>query len=170
MREAEIENLAAHDIYAGNNLFGEAMLLRLALPDSWELAPGVSRPEVSATHERRNQAWVVSGRAWYVIYQTEKRWALELALYLHPARPQAGGGRQSGGQSSELTAIAGHPAQVGWKTRRRGLPWNRHDVTFLTVRYTCPLSERRIELELSGWCPRPGFEEVLQALQHLRCH
>lgn len=163
-REAKIETLEKHDIYAGNNIFGEALFLRLPLPPSWELAPGVSRPEVSATHERRSRSWVVSGSAWFVVHQPERRWALELALHLRPWRKSAA--QPEGGEIS----IAGHPARLAWRTRRRGLPWNRHDVTFMTIDFACPLSERRIQLEFSGWCPEIGFQEMLQAMRELSCH
>ncbi len=163
-REAVIENLVKHDVYAGNNLFGEALFLRLPLPETWQLAPGVSRPEVSATHERRNHTWVVSGRAWFVVHQPEQKWALELAMNLHPLSKRHA--QLAAGEAS----VAGHPASVSWHTRRRGLPWNRHDVTFMTLDFNCPLSERRIQLEFSGWCPQLGFQEMLQAMRQLSCH
>lgn len=163
-REAEIINLVKHDVYAGNNIFGETLFLRLPLPDTWQLAPGVSRPEVAATHERRSHTWVVSGRAWFVVYQPEYKWALELAMDLRPMSKRAA---ETGAGE---TSISGHPARVSWRTRRRGLPWNRHDVTFMTIDFNCPISERRIQLEFSGWCPEGGFQEMLQAMRELSCH
>lgn len=98
------------------------------------------------------------------MHQPQEKWALELALNLRPSGKAAA--QAEGGEIS----IAGHPARLGWRTRRRGLPWNRHDVTFMTIDFTCPLSERRIQLEFSGWCPERGFQEMLQAMRELSCH
>lgn len=157
-------NLARHDIYADNSLLGEALLFSLSLPQVWKLAPGVSRPEVSATHERVGKSWVVTGSGWYVVYQEEKRWVMELAAHIRPLK------KNSSPLSGETIWVASHPGQVKWCTKRRGLPWRRHDVTFMTVTFDCPTSERHLELEFSGWCPQDGFFEMLTALQHLRCH
>jgi hypothetical protein len=158
------QNLVTHDIYADNLLLGKSLLFTLSLPPEWQLAPGVSRPEVFATHERHNRKWVATGRAWYVVFDGERHWAFELAASIHPFpnSPRT--------PTSEPLSIAGHPAQLRWKKKRRGLPWQRHTVTFMTVDFDCPLSERHLQLELSGWCPAEGFQEILQALRHLGCH
>ena len=159
-----MEALVPHDILAGNILLGSAFFLQLNLPPAWQLAPGVSHPEVVAVHERRNKKWVVTGDGWYVVYHAEHGWALEFHIHARPPRP-----RQPNGAAQTVT-VNGHPATVTWKTRRRGLPWKRHDVTFMTVAFHCPYSERDLELEFSGWCPQQGFDEVLHALRALRCH
>lgn len=163
-REGTIPDLETHEIYASNFLMGESLICGLRLPPAWQLAPGVSRPEVVATHVRRDQKWVASGDAWYVVHDGERRWAMELAIRV---RPIVGFRRDQTGQG---VFVAGHPAQTLLKTRRRGLPWRRHDVTFMTVVFDCPHTERRFRLEFSGWCPRQGFEEMLAALRHFRCH
>jgi hypothetical protein len=73
-------------------------------------------------------------------------------------------------QENTLVSIGDHASQVTWKIRRRGLPWQRHTVIYMTVVFDCPLSERRIRLEFSGWCPQQGFDEILAAVRQLRCH
>lgn len=157
------ENLTRHDIFASNLILGESLFLSLHLPPGWELAPGVSRPEVVAAHERRNKRWVANGDAWYVVHDHERGWALELAIRIRtPIR--------SNGIPESAVSAGGHPASVNWKERRRGLPWRRHTVTFMTLAYGCPHTERRIELEFSGWCPYEGFREILSALEYVRCH
>lgn len=133
------------------------------MPEAWDIAPGVSRPEVNASHERRSVRWVVDGRFWYVVYQRERGWAMEVSGRIRPSgRPLPDKG--------ELVSVGGHPASVDWRTARRGLPWRRHEVRFMTVDFECVPSERRITLEFSGWCPEQGFREVLQALQGVKCH
>ena len=156
--------LVRHDLFAGNSLLGEAFYLRLNLPEHWQLAAGVSRPEVAATHQRKNKIWVAHGDAWYVIYDEQRHWAMELAVHVRGMR------KRNIKQPSDSIAVAGHTASVAWKTTRRGLPWNRHDVTFMTVGFECPSTDRRLELEFSGWCPRLGFEEMREAARNLNCH
>lgn len=70
----------------------------------------------------------------------------------------------------ERVSVGGHPATVRWKVQRRGLPWRRHDVTYMTVEFECLPSERNIVLEFSGWCPQEGFRQILRALYNLECH
>ncbi len=153
-----------HKITIGNAVFGKARLLDIGLPEGWQLAPGVSHPEVMATHTRAGHMWVVAGNAWYVVYRPDEGWALEVAIHIRAASDK-----------DSLPAprqhwVQGHPAAVTWKTRRRGLPWRRHDVTFMTLTFLCPRTERRIVLEFSGWCPPDGFQQILEATQYWHCH
>jgi hypothetical protein len=157
-------DLVSHKIFAENLLLGESLFLTLKLPPNWELAPGVSRPEIHATHDRRSKKWVASGNAWYVIYDTQQGWAMELAILTRPPRNRV---REI---ESETVSIGGHPASLRWKVTRRGLPWQRHTVTFMIVEFDCLDSERHVKLELSGWCPDKGFQEVLGSLKRLSCH
>jgi len=115
-------------------------------------------------HERENQKWVATGDAWYVVYHNETKWALELAVKI---RPLTGSNNKDVGQS---IAVNQHPGRISWTHKRRGLPWNRHTVTFMNVSFSCPQTERLIRLEFRGWCPREGFDEILQALEHIGCH
>lgn len=152
-----------HMIAANNIIFGNLRFLALDLPEPWELAPGVSRPEINSSHERRSVRWVANGDFWYVLFQRERGWALEVSGHLRPlGRPVP--------QAGESVSVGGHPGRVVWKQRRRGLPWQRHDVRFMRVDFECVASERKISLEFSGWCPEEGFREVLRSLQQLRCH
>lgn len=145
-------------------ILGKAKFFTLKLSSNWNLAPGVGRPEVVATHERANKKWVATGDAWYVIYHSETRWALELAAKVKPMA------NNQNGSTGDRIAVNHHPAYLTWKYKRRGLPWNRHTVTFMNIVFDCPKTERQIRLEFSGWCPAEGFEEILQALQQLDCH
>lgn len=165
IKEVLIDNLVTHEIFAGNLVLGPSKLIDLNLPDRWQLAPGVSRPEVNAVNRPdEDLAWVVNGNAWYVVYETEEGWALELALNIRP------GNEASFQPAGEPFSISGHPAEVSWKVRRRGLPWRRHDVTFMTVAFSCPQTERKFKLEFSGWCPAEGFTAIRDALRTMRCH
>jgi len=130
---------------------------------TWQLAPGVSRPEIAANHNRQNRSWVATGNAWYVVYEPEKHWALELAITIHPKTKTAE-------SSNQTVSVGKHIGNLQWKQKRRGLPWNRHEVTFMTISFDCHYTERNIKLEFSGWCPREGFEEILEALKFLGCH
>ncbi len=145
-------------------LLGKSLFFSLKLSPFWQLAPGVGRPEIVATHERSKNKWVVTGDAWYVVYHNENRWALELAVKIRPIP------NNQKGEPGEAISVNRHPGRISWKYKRRGLPWNRHTVTFMNVRFDCPKTERQIVLEFSGWCPPEGFEEILQALQHIGCH
>ncbi len=153
-----------HVIEAKNLVLGNPRFLTLPLPGTWDIAPGVSRPEINAIHERRSVRWVANGDFWYVVYQRERGWAMEMNGRVRPFA------RRKAKSSSEVVSIGGHPASVQWKMRRRGLPWRRHDVQFMTVEFECEPSERRITLEFSGWCPEEGFREVLGALRQVECH
>jgi hypothetical protein len=155
--------LVPHVIQASNVLLGPSRFFTLKLPAAWNLAPGVGHPEIMASHERRRVRWVASGSFWYVLFDGERRWAMEFACHIRPIsnRPLTTG--------TESTSVGGHPAQIRWRTARRGL-FKRHDVRFMTLEHDCPQSERRLTLEFSGWCPEEGFREVLDALQALECH
>lgn len=157
--------MVTHEIFARNLVLGNSKLIDLKLPDSWQLAPGVSRPEVNAVHHRDDDlAWVVNGDAWYVVYEVDKGWALELAVTIRP-------GKKAPFQPvGEPFSVSGHPAQLKWKVRRRGLPWRRHDVTYMTIEFNCPHTERGFKLEFSGWCPPEGFAVIRNALRSMRCH
>lgn len=157
-------NLVNHEIYAGNYLLGDSQFLTLNLPPEWQIAQGVSRPDIVANHERRNKMWVANGKGWYVVYDGERRWAMEMAISI-----------KSIPKTTHLTQVQsiflnGHTADINWKSRRRGLPWRRHDVKFMTVDFDCQYTDRHLQLEFSGWCPQEGFDEILEALTHLRCH
>jgi len=159
-------DLVRHDIAASNLLLGDSLFLSLGLPPGWELAPGVGRPEVIANHERGGKKWVASGRAWYVVFDAERRWAMELMLQVGALSRRWN--RAPVGEVTEVT-VHGHPATVRWREGRRGL-FRRHTITFLRVEFDCPVSERHLVVEFSGRCPREGFEEMLAAIPYLRCH
>jgi len=159
-----IAELVNHEIFAQNLILGESLFLILKLPPHWQLAPGVSRPEIHANHERRGRKWVATGSAWYVVYDGERNWALELQISSRPAR------NKSWNDIAESVSVGGHTARLRWKEKRRGLPWQRHTVRYMILDFECPQSEREMKLEFSGWCPEEGFQEVLQAVKQLRCH
>ena len=156
--------LVKHEIFAQNLILGESLFLILKLPPHWQLGPGLSHPEIHATHERRGRKWVATGSAWYVVYDGERNWAMELAISTRPAR------NKFSENPVEAVSISGHVARLQRKEKRRGLPWQRHTVKYMIVDFECLHSEREIKLELSGWCPEEGFQEVLQAITQLQCH
>ncbi len=157
-------NLVIHDISVSNLLLGEARLMRLLLPETWDIDRGLAPPDMSARHVRGGAPWMAAGQAWYVLYHKTHGWALELHVRISPK------GKTPPSDPAETLTIAGHTAYLTWHTRRRGLPWKRHDVTFMTVTWYCPQTERHLSLEFSGWCPRQGFEQIRASLEHLRCH
>lgn len=149
---------------------GRSLLFDLNLPPHWHLAPGVSRPEVNAIFRRNDEEkFVVSGNAWYVVYDGNRGWALEFAAQIRPlANNKVNAPMDT--PKGEVISVANHPAEISWKVRRRGLPWQRHDVKYMTVSFKCHHTERRLCLEFSGWCPQEGFEEILKSLRFLKCH
>lgn len=153
-----------HVFEAANPLMGSARFLTLRLGETWHVGRGVGHPEINASHERRSVRWVASGDFWYVLYDDDRGWAMEFhgTFRSIPSRRSKVG--------SEVAAVAGHPAHVEWRHRRRGLPWQRHDVHYMIVEYECPQSERSVRLEFSGWCPEEGFREILGSLTNLGCH
>jgi hypothetical protein len=164
LKEGTIDKLVRHDIYAGNTLLGDALFLTLNLPPEWQLTGGVGRPDIVASHERRGKTWVANGSGWYVVFDQQRRWALEVAIHIRQPR------KNKSPLPGEALYVNGHTAGITRKIERRGPPWRRHDVSFITVGFECPYSERHLELEFSGWCPAEGFQEIIQALSHLRCH
>jgi hypothetical protein len=153
-----------HVLKAANAIMGSATFLTLYLDPDWGLAPGVGHPEVTASHERSEIRWVANGDFWYVLHNRRHGWTMELRGRFRP------GGSGSLPREGETSSVGGHIASVRWHTRRRGLPWRRHDVRYMTVEYDCPTSERRILLEFSGWCEETGFRHALEALQAVKCH
>lgn len=159
-----LDELVNYDVYADNLILGKSLLFTLHLPKQWHLGRGVSHPEIIASHERRNRKWVASGNAWYVVYDSDRRWALEMAATIRPIPANYKT------PTGEPVSIGTHPAHLWWKEKRRGLPWQRHTVTFMTLDFDCFPSDRHIRLEFSGWCPPDGFQEILTALRKFRCH
>ncbi len=157
------DDLISHEIAASNILFGASRFLTLWLAPEWDLAPGVGRPEIIASHEINDIKWVSSGRAWYVIYNRETRWAMELRIDIgHPR------------QQKQLAVgvpmtVDGHEAIVRHWERGRGL-LRRRRITYVEVAYNCSRTERWIRLELSGRCGDEGFHALLELLPYLRCH
>jgi hypothetical protein len=155
-----------HDIATGNLVLGNMLFISLYLPPQWDLAPGVGRPEIIAGHERNHKKWVASGRAWYVIFDGERRWAMELDLRARFLPKKHGRTEKLPGGE---VIVHEHPATVRWRARQSGF-FHRHTTTILRVEFDCPASDRHLTVELSGRCPQEGFEEMLAAMSHWRCH
>jgi hypothetical protein len=156
--------LVKHEIGTRNILLGASYFLTLRLPPTWDLARGVGQPEVVATHQRGQQKWVASGKAWYVLQNAERNWAMELALEMGHPRV-----RLPSGPHTEPIQVDGHEAQLRRWQRSRGL-FRRWQVNYLEVAYNCPQSERYVRIELSSRCDRAAFEEVLATIPAWRCH
>jgi hypothetical protein len=170
IEEKIIRELVKNEIYTGNLIMGRSLLFILNLPNNWHLAPGVSHPEVNAVARRNeDERVVVNGNAWYVVYEGERGWALEFTARIRPLSKNELVA-QVETPDGEPVSIHNHPAKVSWKIKRRGLPWQRHDVKYMTVSFNCHHTERHLNLEFSGWCPQEGFEEILRALRFLKCH
>ncbi|MBN1312259.1 MAG: hypothetical protein JXB30_12640 [Anaerolineae bacterium] len=161
----EVASLIRHDIDVSNMLYGSAHFMALQLAPEWEIAPGVGRPEIVAAHKRGQRMWIVTGKAWYVLYHKQLGWALELCLEANPQR------RKSIVQPDASSGIAvhGHPALVRRWQQQRGL-FRPNTITFVEVTFDCEHSERRLRLELSGRCPPEGFEAVMSMIPAWRCH
>jgi hypothetical protein len=88
---------------------------------------------------------------------------MEVRLTVQPARrvPQE--------ISIPEVTIAGHPATVTWQRRKRGL-FKRWSVTYVTVKFHCPRTERRLKLEFSGRVSDDAFQEMIEASRYVRCH
>lgn len=157
------DSVIEHRIAVRNFVYGEADFLTLRLPEVWDIAPGVGHPEVVAAHDRAGHKWVVSGKAWYVLYHRELGWAMELLLESRAKRK-----RQPAG-SAEQTALHGHPADVRRWERKRGV-FRPKLITYVEVMADCEKSDRTLRIELSGRCPGEGFDEVLRTISGWRCH
>lgn len=154
--------LVSHEIAAGNLLLGSSRFLTLRLSPDWDLAPGIGRPEIVSSHERNGTKWVASGKAWYVLHNSQRRWAMELLLQVAHTRKTLPAGQ-------EIMDVLGHEAQVRWWQRKRGLI-RRRQVTFVEVAYNCPQTERFMRIELSGRCHPNAFHDLLKNIPHWRCH
>lgn len=156
-------NLIDHEIAVGNIIWGHAQFLTIRMPAEWDLAPGVGRPEIVAAHERHGKRWVVTGKAWYVVFHRERGWAMELHLESRVKR------KQRLASNGEQTTWNGHPASVRRWQRRRGV-FRPKTITFVEVMCDCHDTERTLKVELSGRCPPEGFEEMLRLIAAWRCH
>jgi hypothetical protein len=156
-------DLISHEISAKNLLLGASRFITLWLPADWDIAPGVGGPEVVASHERNDDKWVASGKAWYVLYNRETRWAMEFRIDVGQQRDAS---KLAG---AEPTTVHGHDARVEWRERGRGLV-RRRRVTYMVVSYNCPLSERWVRLEFSGRCGEEAFRTLLEYVPYWRCH
>jgi hypothetical protein len=155
--------LIRHDIAVGNLIWGSAHFLSLRLPEVWDIAPGVGRPEVVAAHDRAGRKWIASGQAWYVLYHREHHWAMELKLDSRPL------GRVDPAPGGAATSVHGHEAFVRRWQRRRGL-FRPKVITFVEVAWRCDHSDRTLRVELSGRCPPEGFEQMLALIPEWWCH
>lgn len=156
-------DFVSHEISAKNPLLGASRFVTLWLPPDWDIAPGVGGPEIVASHERNDDKWVASGRAWYVLYNRETRWAMEFRIDVGPLR----GGRKK--TTAEPATAGGHDASVTWRERGRGII-RRKRVTYMIVDYNCPLSERWLRFEFSGRCEQEAFRALLACVPYWRCH
>lgn len=154
--------LARHDIDVGNIVYGSARFMTLRLPETWDLAPGVGRPEIIAAHDRHQRKWIASGQAWYVLYHRQLGWAMELMLTARALKKQL---RETG----ETTSIHGHAAFIRRWQRRRGL-FRPKTISFVEVQFNCPQSDRFLSVELSGRCPLEGFDQMVGLLAEWWCH
>lgn len=157
------ENLVRHDISVTNVLYGGAHFMTLRLPETWDIAPGVGRPEIVATHLRKDRRWIASGKAWYVLYHRELGWAMEVMLESRPAQ------RRMFPDSTETLDVHGHQAAVRRWQRKRGIIRPKM-ITFIEVIFNCPETDRWLRLEFSGRCPPEGFEQMLPLVSHWWCH
>jgi hypothetical protein len=142
---------------------GNSTFLSLALPKPWTISIGAGRPEITASHERNGRRWVATGDAWYILHDGDRRWAVEMRLSAKPV------GRSPKPASVQESTIAGHPATVTWQRRKRGFI-KRWLVTYVTVEFHCPLTDRQLRLEFSGRAPDEAFQEIIEATQYVRCH
>lgn len=156
-------DLVSHEIAAKNPLLGASRFITLWLPDEWDIAPGVGGPEIVASHERNNDKWVASGKAWYVVYNRDTHWAMEFRIDVGPLRSE------KGPVTAEMLSVDGHDARVRWKERGRGII-RRKRITYMEVSYNCPLSERWMRLEFSGHCGEEAFRALLSYIPYWRCH
>lgn len=156
-------DLVQHEIATGNVLVGTSIFLSLALPKTWDITIGAGRPEITASHEHDGRRWVATGDAWYILHDTGRRWAMEIRITAKlPNRSR----REI---AVPDVTIAGHPACVTWKRRRRGFI-KRWSVTYVTVEFHCPHTERKLRLEFSGRLPDEAFQEMVKAARYARCH
>jgi hypothetical protein len=156
-------DLVYHEIASNNILLGSSIFLTLGLPQSWDISMGAGRPEITASHEHNGRRWVATGDAWYILHDPGRRWAMEVRLTAKLPR-------RSGAEAipQEIT-IAGHPARVTWARRQRGLI-KRWTVTYVTVEFHCPHTDRQLRLEFSGRVPDEAFVEIIEAAKFIRCH
>jgi hypothetical protein len=156
-------DLVHHEIVVNNILLGASTFLSLALPQTWDISMGAGRPEITASHERNGRRWVATGDAWYVLHDSDRHWAMEVRLTAKvPKRSR------NAISISEIT-VAGHPASIIWNRRKRGLI-KRWSVTYVTVEFYCPRTERQLKVEFSGRVPDEAFQEVVEATRYVRCH
>jgi hypothetical protein len=156
-------NLIQHEIAANNIFIGPSTFLSLALPQTWNITLGAGRPEVTGSREHSGRRWVATGDAWYVLHDQSRRWAMEVRLTakLLPNSPPKN-------FPPDMT-IAGHPACVVWTQRKRGFI-KRWLVTYVTVEFCCPHTDRLLRLEFSGSAPEEAFREIVEAVRYTRCH
>ena len=145
-----------------NPVFGRALLFVLFLPEGWHLQRGFAHPEIHGIQRRQELAWVTSADAHYLLVH-EDGYGLECQIRV---RPDAGRGLTSQGE----VTVRGHPALVRRDSVRRGPPWRRRQVPRLMVDWICPETQRRFRIELVGRLPESQVQDLLQALDHLRCH
>lgn len=160
---ASDQTLVDHEIAVGNLIWGHAQFLTIRMPEVWDLAPGVGRPEIVASHERKGKRWVVTGKAWYVLFHRERGWAMELLLESRVKR------KQHPVSTGEQATVHGHPASIRRWERKRGV-FKPRTITFVELLCDCDETDRSLKVELSGRCPAEGFEEMLRMIAKWHCH
>lgn len=156
-------DLVYHEIASKNILLGSSVFLTLALPKTWDISIGAGPPEITASHEHDGRRWVATGDGWYILHDPGRHWALEVRLTAKLP------GRSVQEPSLREITVAGHPARVNWDRRKRGFI-QRWNVTYVTVEFHCPHTDRQLRLEFSGRVPDEAFVELIEAAKFIRCH
>jgi hypothetical protein len=155
--------LVRHDIAIANVLVGASTFISLALPKTWNIVKGAGPPEVTATHAHNGRRWVATGDAWYILHDPDRHWAMELRL-----TAKLPGRSDQAAAIPEIT-VAGHPTRVTWQQRKRGF-FKRWSVTYVTLEFQCPQTQRQLKLEFSGRVSDEAFQEMVEAAKYVRCH
>ncbi|MEW8979851.1 MAG: hypothetical protein AB2385_15785 [Symbiobacterium sp.] len=151
---------------ARNLLLGTTNILLLAVPEGWRVLDGPAAPEVDRWSERENRRWMSQGQASYRL-----AWVAPSAPGLARAEVELRI------VASPLPAGVPHAVRRRYVTLRRGL-LPRREVPAAVVEVDCPLTERRLRLELVPALRREGLaagqddlEQLVRALlEGLRCH
>jgi hypothetical protein len=158
--------LAATNLVMGPSNFGSS-----ELPEEWTLLSGIVPPEVDRSRSWGGVAWVVHGRADWILQRVGPRLNVELSVRVAPRRmsnerPVPPGRVPGEAQSIE---VSGHEARLWRGNGQRGL-LPRRSVSWLRAWIPCSHTGREVELEIIGACSPADLDGLTILIERLRCH
>lgn len=158
-----------HIIAARNPFFGTSYFLILPLPDGWRITRSYLSPDVNSFVKRENLTWVEAGQTDQIVFQPQRRLALDLTIQVKRGKHTFPGLKDTLITSQGIRLIGGHQADYCAGELKRGLFWKKV-VNILAICVFCPELKRTLFLNFTGMCQESELKEIFDSVSALECH